>query len=456
MSIASHPQLSLPAPFHRDSTLRVLRLPDRSLSRLLLIALATRADKASGQDTHAHASRALQAEAGAHVIPILTRATPTAGGRSVTEGYLTQPVVRGEVSAFAGRLALHGMLNIEGATLARGELATGTYGEGYFDRRHPHSYVHELLVTARTQLPIRTRFAALSLTGGRGFAPFGSDDPMSRPFVKYPVNHHLAQILERIVIVAAARAGAATVEAGAFNGDEPTTPRSVPKWSRFGDSWATRLTLRVARGVEVAASAARVESPEFREGLGLDQRKAHVLLRVERPAGHGSGSRYFLLEWARTHDERRGRVAFTYSSVLAEGAACTRGRWGALRAERTTRPEEERQLNPFRTPRPQIEFAILGRTRWTVMSAAAGTNLAHLGVVTVGPFVEVAYARPEKVEALAAFVPRDFYGSDRLWLLSFGARVNLGRRAHRMGRYGVAAADATAAAGHVSTAVPTC
>jgi hypothetical protein len=349
------------------------------------------------------------------------------------------------------------MLNLEGATLARGELDTGTYGEGYFDRRHPHSYVHELLVTARTRLTRGARFAGFSLTGGRGFAPFGSDDPMSRPFVKYPVNHHLAQILERIVIVAAAHAGAATVEVAAFNGDEPTTPRSVPNWSRFGDSWATRVTLRPARGIEVAASAARVESPEFREGLGLDQRKSHVLLRVERPTRDGSGSRYLLAEWARTHDDRRGRVAFTYSSVLAEGAICRRGRWVALRAERSARPEEERQINPFRTPRPQIEFAILGRTRWTVMSAAAGTNLARLGVVTVGPFVEVAHAHPEKVEELAAFVPRDFYGSDRLWLLSFGARVNLGRRPHRMGRYGVAAAAGHATeAGHTSMAGPTC
>ena len=33
-----------------------------------------------------------------------------------------------------------------------------------------------------------------SLSAGKGFAPFGTDDPMSRPIFRYPVNHHLAQI----------------------------------------------------------------------------------------------------------------------------------------------------------------------------------------------------------------------------------------------------------------------
>ena len=67
-----------------------------------------------------------------------------------------------------------------------------------------------------------------------------------------------------------------------------------------------------------------------------------------------------------------------------------------------------------------------------------GTNPPPIGVLTIAPFVEATFARAESVEDLAAFVPRAFYGSDRLWLLSVGARVNLGRRHHQMGRYGVA------------------
>ena len=378
----------------------------------------------------------------AQAIPILTRATPTIHGRSLTEAYLSQPVLGGTLDAAGGHLGAVAMLNLEGLTLRRGELSTGTFGEGFIDRRHPHSYVHELVGVASTELGAPGRRIALSLAGGRGFAPFGSDDPMVRPFAKYPVNHHLAQILERVVLIAAARTGPLTLEAGIFNGDEPTNPTSVPFWSRFGDSWSTRATLRPADGVELAASAARVESPEFREGLGLDQRKASVVVRVERPNRAGTAARYLLAEWARTHDDRRGRAVFTYTSVLAEGAYCARRLSGGVRFERTVRPEEERLLDPFRAPRPQIEFAILGRSRWTTATLAVGTNAARAGVFSLEPFVEATYAHPEPVEELSAFVPRDFYGSDRLWLLSVGARVNVGRRHQRMGRYGVAAAEA--------------
>ena len=51
---------------------------------------------------------------------------------------------------------------------------------------------------------------------------------MMRPFAAYPVNHHLAQILERYVVTAAVRRGALTVEAALFNGDEPASPGAPP------------------------------------------------------------------------------------------------------------------------------------------------------------------------------------------------------------------------------------
>ena len=407
--------------------------PRKALALLLLLPQAP----AAGQETHDHPASGWRFAGAAQAIPLVTRATPTAQGRSITEGYLAQPVLAGHLAGPRGRIALLGMLNLEGATLARGELNTGTYGEGFVDRRHPHSYVHELMVVASTTANVAARRVALSLAGGRGFAPFGSDDPMTRRFAKYPVNHHLAQILERLVLVAAVRAGALGLEGGIFNGDEPTSPESVPVWSRFGDSWSARATLWPAPGVELAASVARVESPEFREGLGLDQRKRSVVLRLERPAG--TGARSLLAEWARTHDDRRGRQVFTYTSFLVEATHCSRSLTAAVRLERTTRPEEERLFDPFRTPRPQIEFAILGRSRWTALTGTVGTNAGRLGVVLVAPFVEATYARAEPVERLAAFVPRDFYGSERVWLLSGGARVNLGGRHHRMGRYGAAA-----------------
>ena len=413
------------------------RLSNRSFSTIVVV-LGLPVAVAPGQPAHDHDARDWSVGGTAQVIPLLTRATPTASRRNLTEADLTQPILSGHVTTLGGRLTGHAMLNLEGVTLARGELNTGTYGEGYVDRRHPHSYVHELLVTARTDLSLGAQLVALSLTAGRGFAPFGSDDPMARPFVKYPVNHHLAQVLERLVLVAAARAGPLTVEGGVFNGDEPVNPHSVPHWSRFGDSWSARATVRPADGVEMATSIARVESPEFREGLGLDQRKASAVLRIERLEPRSGQSRYLLAEWARTHEYRRGRRVFTFTSFLVEGAYRRSRHWTAVRLERTTRPEEERLIDPFRTPRPQMEFAILGRTRWTAVTLAAGTNGPRTGVFTVAPFVEGTYARAAAVEALAAFVPRDFYGSDRLWLLAFGARVNVGRRMHRMGHYGAA------------------
>src|SRR5947207_3223447 len=82
-------------------------------------------------------------------------------------------------------------VDLEGLTLQRGELSTGAFGEGYVDRRHPHAYVHELMAGVESA----DRSVDASLFAGRGFVPFGSDDPMVRPMEKYPVNHHLAQIL---------------------------------------------------------------------------------------------------------------------------------------------------------------------------------------------------------------------------------------------------------------------
>ena len=106
----------------------------------------------------------------------------------------------------------------------RGELSTGGYGEGYVDRRHPHSYVHELL--AGVEDAVR-RAICRSVIVGRGFAPFGSDDPMVRPFEKYPVNHHLAQVLERVLAVGAVRAGPSIGEFGVVQRRRAVGPAHV-------------------------------------------------------------------------------------------------------------------------------------------------------------------------------------------------------------------------------------
>jgi len=154
---------------------------------------------------------------GAQAIAVATRASPAYANRALTEGYLTQPMVMGSVSAAGGRLGLEGMLDFEGITLERGELDAGIFGEGYIDRRHPHTYLHELVASASGS----ARDAAFSLALGKGFVPFGTDDPMVRPFEKYPINHHISQIVERLLATVASRQGPVLLEAARFNGDEP-------------------------------------------------------------------------------------------------------------------------------------------------------------------------------------------------------------------------------------------
>lgn len=167
----------------------------------------------------------------------------------------------------------NGMLNFEGLTIERGELSPGIWGEGYIDRRHPHTYLHEAVVSAQT--PREVLGGTASLTFGKGFASFGTDDPMVRPFIKYPVNHHLAQILERVVLIGAIRRGPLTAEYSRFNGDEPQSPSDAPNLERFGDSWAVRATLHL-NAAEIQSSMARVVSPENASGGGQDQRKVSV------------------------------------------------------------------------------------------------------------------------------------------------------------------------------------
>ena len=398
-------------------------------------AFALAATTARAQDP----SVALAVEARA--IGLVTRESNTPGNRALTEGYLTQPIIGATLRA--RRVHAMGMLNLEGLTLRRGELDAGAWGEGYVDRRHPHAYLHELVVGVES----RPSPLSGSIYAGRGFVPFGSDDPMTRPFVSYPVDHHLAQIIERLMIVAAGRAGPIAIEAATFGGDEPIDPSTLPLTRRMGDSWSIRGTLGgmlpvLFNRAELSASYANVKSPEYREGQGLDQRKAHVGLRVE--GNDGPSTRYALAELARTTDIDRGRSLYTFDAALAEGAVC-RGRAGvAVRWERSDRPEEERLLDLFRSARPATDVSILGVTRWTTITGAVSLASLSTEALRAAPFVEVARVTVDRTTA-AVFDPVRFYGSTGMWRVAAGIRVAAGRAAHaRMGRYGVASDDLTA------------
>jgi hypothetical protein len=373
---------------------------------------------------------------GLHALPVWERADPVPGGGSLSELRVLKPIVMLHAAPLAGRLAVDAMLNFEGLTLADGQLAPGNWGEGFVDRRHPHTYVHEVIVAAPDLLGSRGRGYALSLAAGKGFAPFGTDDPMSRPGVRYPINHHLAQVLERVVGIAALRAGPLIVEAGLFNGDEPEQPDQWPMVKRFGDSWAVRVTTLPAAGIEVQASYAHVDSPELRSGQGLAQQKWSASARAERRVGRGAI--YALAEWAHS-EEAAGFLDFT--SVLGE-AAWTSGRHRVhYRVERTERPEELRTLDPFRTVRPHTDNSILATTRWTVHTAGYGADLMPAtSALRIAPILEASFGRIRS-ETPVSFDPQAFYGRDTFWTLSLGVRLGWGARLHRMGRYGAARID---------------
>jgi hypothetical protein len=385
-------------------------------------------------------------------IPVLTYAASTVDGADLTEGYLTQAAAMARGDLLGGHLRLEATLNAEGLTMKRGELSTGAFGEGYVDRRHPHTYLHEVVASGLGAVgPL-----SYSLSAGRGFAAFGTDDPMVRPFEKYPINHHLAQILERGMLTGAVRVGPAILDASLFGGEEPTSPSSWPRRSRLGDSWSVRGTVVPLRGLEVQASYARVASPEHASGVGLDQWKRSVSARfVSRGGAH-----YVMSEWARTieRDAVRAVDVFGYESALIEGATMV-GRLGlAARLEQTARPEEERDADPFRTPRPASDLAILGITRWRTATLALSFPSAIPGPIAGYPFVEVARMGATSRDPRSLFRPESFYGGPSPWMLTVGARLRYGPAHARMGRYGAAlvpgpAIRAAAASGRDSKTV---
>ena len=372
---------------------------------------------------------------GAQAIAVVTRASPALANRDLTEGYLTQPMVMATLSALGDRVGLQGMVDLEGLTLERGELDAGISGEGYVDRRHPHTYLHELVAAAADS------FAAMrfSLAVGKGFVPFGTDDPMGRPFEKYPINHHISQIVERLLAAVAVSRGPVLIEAARFNGDEPEYPSDLPNRGRLWDSWAGRATLLPALGLELQASVARVKSPELAAGGGLDQRKESISARFEdESVDTNELHRYALAEWARSSDYDGRSRAFSFTTMLAEGEL-RRGRVAiAARVERTDRPEEERLANPFRTQRPSTDFSILGRTRWDIVSARLSARAYKSRTVSLAPFIELARQHATALTGQAVFDPRAFYGSNTMWSTTVGLTFTAGMIHRRTGQYGAA------------------
>lgn len=352
-------------------------------------------------------------------------------GGDATQIRLVQPMLMAHARAFQGALRVTSTVDFEAWTIPDGQMTIGDWGEGFVERRHPHTIIHELMASGVGHV----RGAEFSVSAGKGFAAFGSDDPSNRLTLRYPVNHHWSQILERAVATAGVLAGPVMAEFSLFNGDEPAYPQDAPNLSRFGDSWSARLTAQPVRGLQVEASYAFVRSPEHRDASGTDQEKWHASGQWTRPvAGHPF---YGLVEWAQT-SESAGQ--FVFSTVLAEASWDLDATRFYYQFERTDRPEEERVFGmPTRIVRPVLEDALLGTTRWTVNTFGVGHDLlAGGGVARLRPFVELTYATVSEVGA-GVFDPEAWYGGTDFWGVTLGMTIGIGRTAftHLMGRYGV-------------------
>ena len=288
--------------------------------RCLLVALPLVPLLPAGVLAQAHAHDARGASRrdsiAAMATALVTHVTPALAGRARTEALVTQPMLMVRGARASGALQYAVMLNGERWTMPGGEPVAAIWGEGFIDRRHPHTVLHEVMLTGVRRLG---RWRG-SLSAGKGIVPFGTDDPMVRPFTKYPANHHFSQVLERVQLVAGLRPSPRLAfELAVFNGDEPTSPLAAPRWSRVGDSRAGRLTVWARPQLELQGSAAFVRSPEFPDGAGLDQQKQSASARWT-PSGAGA-LRYLLVEWARTAERYRSRPIVAYGSGLAEAGA---------------------------------------------------------------------------------------------------------------------------------------
>jgi hypothetical protein len=361
----------------------------------------------------------------AQVFPIVSTVfgSGLAHHMAVTEPYATQPAIMFNVESPGSRLVLRTTLNFEGVTQRDGEITPGGWGEGFIDRRHPHTLLHEAMLSVNFD---GVAGGALSVSAGRGFAPYGTDDPMSRPAVKYPTNHHLSQVLERYVASAAYVRGGWSVEGSMFAGAEPTGPYDFDNFDDFPNSWSARLTYGGgALPVELSASYAQVTETHHGEQSTTDLVNAYV----RHDAQHSFGRLYALLEASRS------RADEDYFAVLGE-VQLTRGRHRPYaRVELATRPEYAREgAGGDDFFRYDHDSHAIGATRWVISTAGYGFTATSLPY-SVRPFIEVQHhnAANERGGVAAS----ELFGTNDFFAVTAGARIFLGGGPMRMGSYGV-------------------
>ncbi len=420
-----------------------------TLGMLLLGGIMSSAHVASAQSTAAHTGHAAAASQQdttpsmwmqplgggwavvgmAQAFPIVTTSPGGDDGTPLheTAAYLTQPALMVNVESPGSRVTLRTTLNFEGLTQPDGELTFGGWGEGFIDRRHPHTLLHELMLSVNIW---QAGGAALSISAGKGFAPYGTDDPMARPAAKYPTNHHLSQILERWTVNGVYLYRGWSLEAGVFGGAEPEGPYDVSNIESFGDSWSARMARRFGGSMgmmpawELSASIGRV-----REVHGDEAETTNLYNAALR---HERGSVYGLVEASLSRQENEGG----YFSVLGETRLGIGRHQPYYRVEYATRPEYERAGAPGTDAffRYDHDAHAVGSTRWLINTLGYGYALSGYPV-SARPFVEVQYHRASAENG--GIDPQQLFGTRTFWGLSAGFRVFLGGEPMRMGSYGV-------------------
>ncbi len=423
---------------HSDSAAHAVGLAQPERTDHLQHGLAAQVQEQHADHGAAHDMPMLDFGAGIMVVgmgqvfPTFTFALPTPGGSPLEETgfYLTQPAIMANVESPGSRIVLRTTLNFEGITQADGELTFGGWGEGFLDMRHPHTLVHEFMLSAN----FFRASHAISISAGKGFAPYGTDDPMSRPVLKYPTNHHLSQALERWTLNGVAQVGQWSVEAAVFGGAEPTGPYDFSNIESFADSWSARVTRRFGSEDmgswpwELSLSHASIVEHHEEESATTNLYNA----AVRHEDKHGKTRMYALLEASLSDPEHFDG----FFSVLAEGSMEAGRHKPYARVEYARRPEFER-LGPIGTKeyfRYDHEEEPIGATRWLIITGGYGFTLVGKAT-SLRPYVEAQY---QHVRAdRGGIEPQQLFGRNSFFGLSIGTRVFLGGEAMRMGAYGV-------------------
>jgi hypothetical protein len=371
----------------------------------------------------------------AQLFPTATIAIPADDGTPLGRRglYLTQPALMFNVESPGSGVSLRTTLNFEGITQPGGELTFGGWGEGFLDKRHPHTFLHEAMLSVSVWAGDGGGF---SLSAGKGFAPYGTDDPMSRPVIKYPTNHHLSQILERWTLNAVYASPLWSVEVGVFGGNEPTGPWDFSNIESFANSWSARINRHFGAGEmgvwpwELSASFGRVKEDHGEGEPASVTRLFNAALRHEDD--YLVGRVYGLVEgsWSDPQDHDG------FFSVVGE-AGLNRGiHKPYARVEYASRPEYMRDGSPDTPAFFRYDHANepVGSTRWLTVVAGYGVTATRLPF-SARPYIETQWNRV--VADKGGIDPESLFGRSSLLSLSAGFRLFLGGEPMRMGSYGV-------------------